>query len=387
MTEKLFYKDSFMQEFTATVISCTEDKKGWAVVLDQTAFYPEGGGQPCDHGTMSFGDTVANIVDVRDKNDVVTHYSDIEIPAGTQIYGKIDWDRRFDFMQQHTGEHIFSGVVNSMFGYNNFGFHLSEKDNVVDFDGPLTKEDIKAIMDKCNEQVWANNPVTASYPENVKELEYRSKKELQGDIRIVVAGDADICACCGTHTDTTSQAGPIVALNFQAYKGGTRISIACGKRAVEYLKNRNDDCYNTSHQLSVPVETITDAVAARMDEIGRLKFALANAKRQLIAVWAEKAVATDGVCIMIKDELASNEIQQLTSLLAEKRETAVVLSSQAEGNPKICIASSVKDTNKLGRHISATLGGKGGGKPGVYQGFVEKAADENTLAELVKSFG
>ncbi len=387
MTEKLFYKDSFMQEFTATVLSCTEDKKGWTVVLDQTAFYPEGGGQPCDHGTMTFGDNVANIIDVRDKNDVVTHYSDIEIPAGTQVYGKIDWDRRFDFMQQHTGEHIFSGVVNSMFGYNNFGFHLNEKDNVVDFDGPLTKEDIKAIMDKCNEQVWANRPVTASYPENVKELEYRSKKELQGDIRIVVAGDADICACCGTHTNTTSQAGPIVALNFQAYKGGTRISILCGRRAVEYLKNRNDDCYDISHRLSVPVESITDAVAARMDEIGRLKYALANAKRQLIAVWAEKATATDGLCVMIKEELASNEIQQLASLLGEKSETAIVFSPQAEGNPKICIVSVVKDTNRLGRHISATLGGKGGGKPGLYQGFVEKVADESTLTELVKSFG
>ena len=170
MSEKLFYENRYMTEFDATVLSCTEDKKGWAVVLDRTAFYPEGGGQPADHGTMSFGDTVAQIEDVRERGGLVVHYTQTEIPAGTQVHGVIDWDRRFDFMQQHTGEQMFSGVVMSMFGYSNVGFHLTEKDNVVDFDGPLSKEDIKAIMDRCNQIVWAEQPVDTGWPENVKEL-------------------------------------------------------------------------------------------------------------------------------------------------------------------------------------------------------------------------
>ena len=386
MTKKLFYDNSFMQEFDAVVISCENDKKGWAVVLDQTAFYPEGGGQPRDQGVIAFGQTTVNVLDTREKNGVIIHYTDGEIPVGTQIHGKIDWVRRFDFMQQHTGEHMFSGVVNSMFGYNNVGFHLSEKDNVVDFDGPLSKDDIKAVMDRCNEIVWANQAVETGFPSNVKELEYRSKKELKCEIRIVRTGSADICACCGTHTATTSQAGPIVALNSQAYKGGTRISILCGKRAVEYLKNRNDDCYDISHQLSVPVENITTAVSARMEEIGQLKFALANAKRQLMAVWAEKADVTDDTCVMVKEDLNSQEIQSFATLLSEKAKTAVVLSPQAENGGKICIISTVYDTNKLGRHISATLGGKGGGRPGTYQGNVDKTADENALKELIRIF-
>ncbi len=386
MSIKLFYENRYMKEFDGTVLSCTEDKKGWAIVLDQTAFYPEGGGQPCDHGVMTFGDTVANIVDVREKSGEVVHYSDTEIPAGTQIHGVIDWERRFDMMQQHTGEHIFSGVVNSMFGYNNVGFHLSEKDNVVDFDGPLTKEDIKAIMDRCNETIWRNLPVTAEYPENVKEMEYRSKKELSGPIRIVTAGDADICACCGTHTATTSQAGPVVALTSMAYKGGTRINILCGRRAVEYLKNRNDDCYDISHQLSVPVEKITEAVATRMTEIDNLKYQLAQAKRRLMTVWADAAQPVDGVCAICREDLLSNEILTFTQLLAEKAATALVYSPQQGTNGKICIISTEYDTNKLGRHISASLGGKGGGKPGTYQGFVEKETDEKTLIELIKSF-
>jgi len=386
MSIKLFYENRYMKEFDGTVLSCTEDKKGWAVVLGRTAFYPEGGGQPCDHGVMTFGDVVANIVDVREKGGEVIHYSDTEIPAGTQIHGVIDWDRRFDMMQQHTGEHIFSGVVNSMFGYNNVGFHLSEKDNVVDFDGPLTKDDIKAIMDRCNETIWRNLPVIAEYPENVKEMEYRSKKELSGPIRIVTAGDADICACCGTHTATTSQAGPIVALTSMAYKGGTRINILCGRRAVEYLKNRNDDCYDISHQLSVPVEKITEAVSARMTEIDNLKYRLAQAKRQLMSVWAAAAQPADGVCVICREDLLSNEILTFTQLLAEKAATALVYSPQQGTNGKICIISTEYDTNKLGRHISAVLGGKGGGKPGTYQGFVEKETDEKTLLELIKSF-
>lgn len=387
MTEKLFYADSFMKEFDSVVLSCTEDKKGWAVVLEKTAFYPEGGGQPADHGVLCFDGGSANVTDTREKAGVIVHYTDGEIAVGTQVHGVIDWDRRFDFMQQHTGEHMFSGVVNSMFGFNNVGFHLSEKDNVVDFDGPLTKEDIKAVMDRCNEYVWADQAVETGFPENVKELEYRSKKELQGEIRIVRTGAADICACCGTHTATTSQAGPVVALNSQAYKGGTRISILCGKRAVEYLKNRNDDCYYISHRLSVPVENITQAVDARMEEIGQLKFALANAKRQLMALWAENAQVADDVCIMVKEDLSSGEIQSFAAMLSEKAKTAVVLSPQGEKGGKICIISTVYDTNKLGRHISAVLGGKGGGRPGTYQGNVDKAADEKALREMVESFG
>ncbi|MBR5521143.1 MAG: alanyl-tRNA editing protein [Oscillospiraceae bacterium] len=386
MSEKLFYTDRYMTDFDGTVLSCTEDKKGWAIVLDQTAFYPEGGGQPCDRGVMCWGENTALINDVREKSGQVVHYSDTAIPEGTQVHGTIDWDRRFDMMQQHTGEHIFSGVVNSMFGYNNVGFHLSEKDNVVDFDGPMTKEDIKAVMDRCNAEIWANRPVIAGYPENVKELEYRSKKELSGPIRIVSAGNADTCACCGTHTSTTAQAGPVVAISSMAYKGGTRINILCGRRAVEYLKQRNDDCYAISHQLSAPVEKITDAVAARMAEIDQLKYRLAGARRQLMAVWAEKAEVTDGLCIMVSENLRSNEILQLTQMLAGKANTALVYSPQQDTNGKLCIISTEKDTNKLGRHISATLGGKGGGKPGTYQGFVEKETDADMLSALVKSF-
>ncbi len=386
MSVKLYYQDSFMKEFTAKVISCEENKKGWKIILDKTAFYPEGGGQPADHGIIIYGEEIINVFDVHEKNEKIVHYVDAPISQNSEIKGIIDWNRRFDFMQQHTGEHIFSGVVHSMFGYNNVGFHLNEKENVVDFDGPLTESEIKNVMDRCNEVVWLNQPIVASFPNNIEELTYRSKKELHGKIRIVKAGQADVCACCGTHTNTTSQAGPIVALTQQAYKGGTRIHIVCGKRAVEYLKQRNDDCYNISHLLSVPVENIKESLSARLKEIDELKFALTQTKRQLMSAYAEKAITDGEVCVMIMDNLTSNELQKLALILSEKAKIAIAYTKLKDAKGKICIVSNDFDTNALGKFISSNLGGKGGGKPGIYQGFTEKDIDESSIIILVKKF-
>lgn len=390
MSEKLYYNDSFMREFDGVVTSCSRDKKGWAVVLAATAFYPEGGGQPHDTGFFTVGEgedikTIA-VTDVREKGEEIIHYCDAEIPAGTAVHGVIDWDRRFDMMQQHTGEHIFSGIVHSLFGLNNVGFHLNERETVVDFDGPLTAREIQQVEDACNREVWRNRPVTATFPENVADLEYRSKKRLEGEIRIVKAGEADMCACCGTHTATTAQAGPIVAVSHQSYKGGVRITMHCGARAVKYLKNRSDDCFEISHALSSPLENITGAVAARLNEINSLKTQLAERERELVTLWAKDVPAEEGIRATVKNNLSSASLQRLAAALADRADIAVVISPRRESSPKICIVSQTADTNKLGRFISRQLGGKGGGKPGVYQGFVEKECDRQTLTALVKDF-
>ena len=386
MSKKLYYDDSFMKEFDGKVVSCRQGKKGWEIILDQTAFYPEGGGQPADHGVMVCGETEVNVLDVHEKNGEVVHYTDSPLEIGSEIHGTIDWDRRFDFMQQHTGEHMFSGIAHSMFGANNVGFHLSERENVVDLDVPLTKTDMNTIMDVCNEIVWKNQPVTAAWPDNLDEIEYRSKKALEGPVRILTAGEADVCACCGTHVKFTSQAGPILAITLQAYKGGTRIHLACGKRAVDYLRNRKDDCFEISHALSTPVEEITTAVSQRIKESDDTKFALGRAKRELMAIHAEKAETDGDICVMVMHGISSQELQTLALMLSKRADTGIACCLKKGENGKICIVSKTKDTNKLGRHISGVLGGKGGGKPGIYQGFIEKETDENRLKELYKSF-
>ena len=178
LCEKLFYNDSYATTFTAEVVDCFENKDHFAIVLDKTLFYPEGGGQPCDHGVITWGENRAEIFDVREKNGTICHYSKTSVPVGTVIDGEIDFERRFDLMQQHTGEHIFSGIVYKLFGYANVGFHLNEKDMSLDFSGPLSKEDIDRCVELSNEIIIKNQPVTADYPD-ISKIEYRSKKALE----------------------------------------------------------------------------------------------------------------------------------------------------------------------------------------------------------------
>lgn len=375
--EKLFYNDSYATTFTAEVIDCFENKDHFAIVLDKTLFYPEGGGQPCDHGVIRFGGETAEVFDVREKNGIICHYSRTAIPVGTVIEGEIDFERRFDLMQQHTGEHMISGIVHSLFGYDNVGFHLSEKDMSLDFSGPLSREDIDRVVEIANDLIVKNQPVTADYPD-ISKIEYRSKKALEGPVRIVTAGDADVCACCGTHLSTTGQVQMIAVTDSMNYKGGTRIFLGCGRRVFADYMAKNTSCLDISHKLSAKVEEITDKVNDKISECENLKAELAEAKNQLFSYWAESVPAGD-VGFMEKDGLSSGEIQRLCSRLNEKCPTACVVAKQTDGTSKICLFSSVCDTNKVGRAICTALGGKGGGKPGIFQGTFSAEGDVLSL--------
>lgn len=375
--EKLFYNDSYATIFTAEVIDCFENKDHFAIVLDKTLFYPEGGGQPCDHGVIRFGGETAEVFDVREKNGIICHYSKTAIPVGTVIEGEIDFERRFDLMQQHTGEHMISGIVHSLFGYDNVGFHLSEKDMSLDFSGPLSREDIDRVVEIANGLIVKNQPVTADYPD-ISKIEYRSKKALEGPVRIVTAGDADVCACCGTHLSTTGQVQMIAVTDSMNYKGGTRIFLGCGRRVFADYMAKNTSCLDISHKLSAKVEEITGKVNDKIVECENLKAELAEAKNQLFSCWAESVPAGD-VGFMEKDGLSSGEIQRLCSKLNEKCPTACVVAKQTDGTSKICLFSSVCDTNKVGRAICTALGGKGGGKPGIFQGTFSAEGDVLSL--------
>ena len=392
MTEKIYYESAYIKEFEGRVTECLEDKKGFRIALDRTAFYPEGGGQPCDKGILTYAgpegeDITVEVFEVHDRNDIIYHYTAEPIAVGTAVKGEIDWDRRFYMMQHHTGDHIFSGVVLKELGYNNIGFHLTDHDLTIDYDGIMNEEDIRMVMDKCNEYVWNDQPVTASYPENVREMEYRSKISGEIDnIRIVKAGDADICACCGTHTASTGRAGPIVVTSFSHFSGGTRVNIVCGKKAVDVLKKRNDDCLYVSRALSVPVENTVRAFDRKMREMESLRSRIGSLRRELIDIWVASAEIVDGVAVLIKDGLDSRDVQKACIELAEKADVAIVISGGGDATKKIAIVSGTVDTNRLGRHISASIGGKGGGKPGIYQGFVERLPSEEELRKIIAEF-
>ena len=215
-TKRLYFENAYIKELDARVLSCEEGKNGYEIVLDETAFFPEGGGQPADQGYLEDGE----VTDVRDKKDYVLHICTKYLEPGTMVHGKLDWNRRFLHMQQHSGEHILSGIIHRTHGYDNIGFYMGKDFVTVDFSGLLTEDEIAEAEKMANTVVFADERILAEYPgkKELEKLEYRSKKELDGDIRIVTVPGADVCACCGTHVKRTGEIGPIKVTSSEHYK-------------------------------------------------------------------------------------------------------------------------------------------------------------------------
>ena len=232
-TVKLYYESAYTQDFTAVVASCEAVKNGFAVTLDRTAFYPEGGGQPADHGTLGG----ARVLDVHEKDGVVTHLCDRALSVGAEVSGRIDWARRFDHMQQHSGEHIISGLLCSTFHCDNVGFHMGADVVTIDYNAPITWEQALEVERRANAYIWADHPIRIWYPsaEELAALPYRSKKELTGAVRITEFPGADRCACCGTHVSSSGQVGLLKLLSCQKFRDGVRLELLCGQRALDCL--------------------------------------------------------------------------------------------------------------------------------------------------------
>ena len=293
-TEKLYYIDPFIKDFPATVLSCEPVKNGFQVVLDCTAFYPEGGGQPADHGTL--GDV--EVTDVHEKDGVVFHTCDKPVEVGQMVTGRVDWARRFDHMQQHSGEHILSGILCRDYHCDNVGFHMGADTVTIDYNADISWEQALDAEQKANEVIWADQEVEITYPspEELSALDYRSKKELTGQVRIVTFPEADCCACCGTHVLRAGQVGLIKVLSCQKFREGVRLEILCGKRALDYLSGTYDQARAIGQQLSVkPLETLPAverleaelaAAKTRMTELEDQVFAAIAAENAGMAMWS-----------------------------------------------------------------------------------------------------
>ena len=220
-TEKLFYENVYCKTFQAKVLSCAAGKHGFDVVLDKTAFYPEGGGQPGDTGYLAD----VRVTDTHEANGEIVHYCEKPLDVGSNVEGRIDWERRLSLMQLHSGEHILSGIVHRRFGYDNVGFHMGADMVTIDFSGMLTEEDLKRVEREANEAVWENREIKITFPsaQELEQIPYRSKKVLTGDVRIVTIENADICACCGTHVTRTGEIGLIKIFSCVKFHDGVRL--------------------------------------------------------------------------------------------------------------------------------------------------------------------
>ncbi|MDD7371340.1 MAG: alanine--tRNA ligase-related protein [Firmicutes bacterium] len=387
MTEKLFYQDSRIRKFTARVESCRETEKNqYEVVLDRTAFFPEEGGQYADSGRLFQGEQEIPVFDVQEKNGILIHYTEKALQEGTEITGEIDYEERFSKMQQHTGEHIVSGIVHRRFGYNNVGFHLGNEEVTMDFDGMLTMEQIREIEREANEAVAANVEIQVLYPtkEELKDIAYRSKMEIEGQVRIVRIPGWDTCACCALHVTATGEIGIIKLTGAIKYKGGMRVSMLCGFRALEDYNRKEESVIAISRKLSAKPETIVEAVERLEKEIQAGKEKIIRLQEQYIKGILAGVKPEDTCVLLFEEELDPaamrsfvNDAMEITTGIC-----GVFIGNEEEGY-RYVLGSKEQNINAIAKEMNQAFNGRGGGKPPMVQGSL-KAAKEN-IEEFLKN--
>lgn len=374
MTEKLFYNDVRKAEFEATVVSCVKNKDRYEVVLDGTYFYPEGGGQPADHGKIDD----ANVFDVHDKDNEVVHYCDKEVECGKKVKAWVDMERRHRLMQQHSGEHIVSGLIHKHFGYDNMGFHMGSDCITIDFNGPLTADDLKLVEKEANEAIYRNFDTNIFYPspEELEKLEYRSKKALEGDVRIVNFKDCDTCACCGLHVVKSGEIGIIKITGSQNYKGGTRVTMLAGKQAREDYAVKDSIVHGISNLLSAKPYETKEAVERLMKERNEIKEQLVAAKKQIFELKRDSLKEDETCAVFFEENMEPFELRLFTEMLLEKVPSAAVFSGNNEEGYKYAVGSTKTDMSAFIKEANKALGGRGGGRGNIMQGAFTASRDE-----------
>ena len=381
-TQKYYEADAYRREADAVILAAEPDGRGGGkLALDGTVFYPEGGGQPADHGTLTLPDGARlTVTDVHEQGGVIWHRVDAlpdTAAPGTAVTGRIDWAWRFDKMQQHTGEHILSGILHQMFGAENVGFHIGSDAVRMDTSVPISAEGLREAELAANRIVWQNVPVLITYPtrEELARMTYRSKKEIEGQVRIVTIPGADVCACCGTHTAATGAVGQIKILAAENYKGGVRLSIVCGERALLAAQAMRQRQADIGALLSAKPSETAHAVHRVYDEYTALKFAHFGLCSELFDALAAQ-VAPGADAIRIVPGLDPDGLHQLAARLSEATTGLCAALTANEKGTGYCLAQAGGDVRALTKALNTALNGRGGGKPGICQGSCAAAPEQ-----------
>ena len=374
MTEKLYYKDAYLAEFTATVLACETAENGYRIVLDKTAFFPEEGGQYSDRGYIES----SRVRDVREESGVIYHLADSPVTVGASVNCRIDFDERYEKMQCHTAEHILSGLIHTHFGLDNVGFHLGADYVTMDVSGVLERQDLDRIEDMANAIVFENVAVTSEFPtpSELPTLNYRAKLDLTENVRIVRIGEYDACACCAPHVARSGECGLIKILDFQKLRGGIRMFITAGRRALKYFRAMFTSAGEISQLLSVPKEEIADSVTKLNEALAKER---ADFKSYRLSSARSRAAAvehTSGNLVLHFADLEGEELRVFASEAMSSVDGILVALGGAEGAYKYVIVSNTTDLRAASRDINAALGGRGGGSPTMIQGsFTESLAE------------
>lgn len=378
MTEKIFYKDTHITEFESTVLECVKDEaRGlYRILLSATAFFPEEGGQTPDKGTLNG----LEVSDVQIEGDLIYHYLNQPLEIGATVSGHVDWVQHFDFMQQHSGEHIISGLVHRHYGLRNVGFHLSVNEVTLDFDAPLSLEQLREIEREANEAIYANLPIIISYPSQAElaALEYRSKIEIEGQVRIVTIPGIDVCACCAPHVETTGQIGMIKIVGVQSHRGGVRVNILCGKRALEDYSRKQDSVTAVSVALSVPQEQISQGVQRLQDENLRQK----ERNNRLQARYLELTLSTlpspaeSPNVVLFVGPMDTIAIRNAVNTLTETYPGYCgIFAGEEDTGYQFILGSKEKDCRELATILRSELSAKCGGSAPMIQGSVTASTE------------
>ena len=385
MTQRLYYDDVYMKEFDAKVLRCEASGSNWKIVLDRCAFYPEGGGQSGDRGILAdpASDRMIQVADTQEEGEDIVLVCDAPVPEGSSVRGTLDWEYRFDRMQNHSGEHIISGLIHTRLGYNNVGFHMSADRMTIDLDGEISEEVLREIEQKANEIVWSNVPVRIDTytEEEAEEIEFRSKRELHGQIRVVSIPGADVCACCGTHVAFTGEIGPIRIVSHVRFKGGIRMELMCGRWAYLYMT----EVFRQNHQVSVLMSSkmleTAGAVTKLLDDQAQRKGRMIGLFYEQIERKADELAGTGDVLIFAQN-YTPVLVQKLTARVMEKTDAAVFsFAGNDEEGYKYAVGQTGGDLKAFVKDMNEKLSGRGGGKPFFLQGSVS-----SDLESIVKFF-
>lgn len=367
MTEKLYETNSHMDKFNATVLSCEKSNNGYMVVLDKTAFFPEGGGQSADTGYLD----KAAVTDVQIKNGIIIHYTDLPLTTGTSVNGRIDWKQRFMRMQNHSGEHIVSGIIHKKYGFNNVGFHMGNEDITLDIDGVLDREQLDEIEYEANLAVSKNIIVKTEYPspEKLSALDYRSKLDITENVRIVTIDGYDMCACCAPHVKATGEIGIIKLLDFIHYKNGLRIHMLCGFSALADYKTKYRNNLEISNMLSSKRDETANAVARLLDENAKLKQEIHSLKKNYIKYKCACIEPTDNNICVFEENMDMNTLREYANEIIQKcgNICAAFSGNDKDGYIYVILSRSIP-LRALSKAINSAISGRGGGRDDILQG-------------------
>ena len=384
MTEKLYYIDAYIKEFSATVTDVITDSRGVALVLDRTAFFPEEGGQSADTGYIAG----ARVTDARERDGVIYHYVDKPLEVGTKVECKIDFADRFEKMQCHTAEHIISGAIHKTFGLDNVGFHLGATEVTMDVNGYLTRDQLDEVEMIVNRAVFDNVAVKTYFPsvEELSSINYRSKLDLTENVRIVEVEGYDLCACCAPHVAYTGEIGLVKILDFEKHRGGTRISIAAGYRALRDYRVKYANILKTSALFSEPQATVSAAAEAFLTSYEELKARLKQTRLALARLEAQRIPETTDSYVGYYPDFNPDELREVVNSAKSKVGGILIALSGADGDLKLVMSSAKVELAPISKKILSDLGGRGGGRDNMIQGSVSATLEDVRAYFLTNKF-